>query len=239
VRTVVVRTPLDNSLKNAMKLLLNAPVALEQHFEVPVDHTTWPNKTYRKTKSGWTPTRPQATFGTWNQGLTALTRLSHELTSTFGMYILAFDKPYPAIYIGIAADDGTSPEGISNRVKKHRVKATGSHVSASQDTVGGVAHMKNWRKFAIDRASFHQDQELFDSMADARLITAAIQGSSGQRKKDLERFEKAIIADQRGIRSSIEKLLWPDFEGKVFLLNGEKGKPSMLGTDEVILWADV
>jgi hypothetical protein len=112
-------------------------------------------------------------------------------------------------------------------------------VSASQDTVGGVAHMKNWRKFAIDRASFHQNQELLDSMADAKRVTAVIQGSKGQRKKDLERFEKAIIADQRATRSSIEKLLWPDFEGTVFLLNGEKGKHSMLKTDEVILWGDV
>lgn len=222
-----------------MKLLLNAPVDLKDHFNTPVDHTSWSSKTHHKTKSGWTPTRAQATFGTWNKGLIEQTAFARDLKSTYGLYILAFCKPYPAIYIGIAADDGASPEGISNRIKKHRVKATGSHVSASQDTVSGVAHMKNWRKFAIDRANFHQDHKFLDSIADARLITAAIQGSSGQRKKDLERFEEAIIADQQGIRSLIEKLLWPDFNGKAFLLNGEKGKHSMSKTDEVILWSDV
>jgi hypothetical protein len=217
-----------------MKLLLNTAVVLEEHFVVPADHTTWLTRTHHKTNSGWTPTRLQATFGTWNSALIERTAFARELKSRYGLYILSFSKPYPAIYIGIAADDGASPEGISNRIKKHRVKATGSHVSASQNTVGGVAHMKNWRKFAIDRANFHQNQELLDSMVDAKLVTAAIQGSKGQRKKDLARFEKAIIADQKGIRSSIEKLLWPEFEGKVFLLNGEKGDDSLLDSDEVI-----
>ena len=219
-----------------MQLIFTAPRLLSLDFSIPLDATIWSSRVYRKVKDGWTPVRPRATFGSWQSALIERTPVATALKSQFGIYVLAFENPYPSIYIGIAANSGRSPEGVLNRIKKHRVKAAGSHVGVSPDVVGGVAHMKNWRKFAVDRSDFYAKERCSDEATDARLIVATLQDSSIQSKKDLERFEKSLIVDQSGIRSSIERRLWPSFRGKVFVLNGEKGKPSLSDSDQIVLW---
>jgi|GEM_PF-5941035 len=209
-----------------MRLRFNAPLNVPIHFNVPADNTPWFPQVHAKNTQGWTPIRPRATFGTWGRGLDPIGTFSHwdglsySWNDVYGIYLFAADLPRPSLYIGIASNDTSKPEGVLVRLKKHRVKATGSHVGSGSASTGGVHHPESWRDFAIQR--FGAFGGVGDVLNDVRVGVAMLEGSPIQCKADLERFEKAIIENQGGVLDAIVAKLWPRLagSGQIRVING-------------------
>lgn len=221
-----------------MQLSFNAPVNFDQHFSIPVDTTNWPTYGYvRAGKEGMTPDRPRASFNTLTYAMTATSPYGGSLNNTFGVYIIGFNDPQPAFYVGIASSDGRAPEGIRSRISKHRVKATGSHIGPAQYRTGGVHHPKQWQYFAILRARFYLARQVPDQCKDARLIVGQLSASTLQPKNILEDFEHLIYVNENGIRDYIYKLLWPEVDpSSVILITSAAGSASQTTNPEIMLW---
>lgn len=211
-----------------MLLRFNTPINVPLHFTVPADNTPWDPQIHAKNTQGWTPVRLRATYSSWRTGLVPSGAFQHwdgqpyPWDDVYGLYLFAADLPHPTLYVGIASNDSNKPEGVLTRLKKHRVKATGSHVGAGPATTGGVHHPEAWRKFAASR--FVAVGGAGDTLDDVRFVVAAIAGVSLQRKSDLERFEGAIISNQNGILDAIKAKLWPHgANGQVTVVNGTSG----------------
>ncbi|MEP3040725.1 MAG: hypothetical protein ABJO97_18810 [Roseibium sp.] len=183
------------------------PVLLNSLFDIPPDTSPWPEQEYQKlsTKSGnpsgRTPVRPRASFISHGQSLTA--PFGRNLTTyqdMLGIYILAFTVPEQWFYVGIAAP-GRSPEGVLNRIRKHRVKATGSHVGTGASN-GGVNHTDRWRVFAPRRYRYFEENRGADSLADAWLITSEPPADQ-MTKRHLEEVEHSIICNENDCLTSI------------------------------------
>jgi hypothetical protein len=206
-------------------LKLHPPESLGVHFCVPGDLSYWTPGEYNIKSDHNTPNRPRATFATFQSGLIPKTPFGASLGSTYGIYILAFDIPFCHLYVGIAAFGGKKPEGILSRIKKHRVKATGAHVSAKPCLCGGVNHTSGWRSFATIRAQYFLAKGQIDTLADARLIVGHIYDpqtynpqanplKEHQTKSSLEAFESAIVRIDEITKSNenigeIKRKLWP------------------------------
>ncbi len=204
-------------------LIIACPVALNDHYEVPVDNTIWPAPfSYLHVPGqGQTPHRPRAPFGSKHNALIPRPTVPH-FDACFGVYMLAIDSPCKAFYVGIAAADGKYPEGVGSRVRKHRVKLTASHVARTANSVGGVNHTGGWRPFAVERHDFHLTGGTLDDCNDVRLMV----GTDGTNAKStLEKYESAILHDAGGIRSRIYDILWPgEDNSNVKILNSPGGR---------------
>lgn len=142
-----------------------------------------------------------------------------------GVYMLAVDYPRKAFYVGIAAS-GKNAEGIGTRIRKHRVKLTASHVGGNKPCgtplgVGGVNHPEGWREFARERHDAQFAAGIIDQCADVRLMVGTARDNI---KKDLEKFESAIMYDVGAIQNRIFDLLWPGEHNRgVLILNTVRG----------------
>lgn len=203
-------------------LIFACPVALGDHYDVPVDQTDWLEPfNYRQIhRQGQTPHRPIAPF-TLGTAITPRTQASN-LDATLGVYILAIDRPYKAFYVGIAATGN-----IGARLRTHRVKLTASHVGQSlacgtPANVGGVNHTGGWRPFAVERYQFHVTAGYDDDCADVRLMI----GTTGNNANGaLEQYESAILHNAGGVRSRIFDILWPgEDNSNVVILNTPRGR---------------
>lgn len=208
-------------------LSFREPARLSQHFSIPLDVSPWkgPVGTYNSCldskgkQIGFTPARERATFGSLSQSLQATTSVGRLLSKAYGVYLLAFDLPFPALYVGIAASSSKSPEGVLSRIQKHRVKLTASHIGSSATTHGGVNHTGGWREFAIQRASYFCDQGIADCVPDARLVVGEFTPSGGlhTHKSEAEWFEGQLTGDER-LKRYLMRLLWPAEELSRYVL---------------------
>lgn len=216
---------------NLRLLRITPAIRLTEHFDIPEDDTDWfPIGTYSKVSSGNTPARPHVRFR-WKDALHPKTPKAIGLENTSGLYMLAAKVPYKAIYVGIAAGDGKSPEGILNRIRKHRVKITASHVGSERviagktipSNVGGVSHTGHWRKFAADRYSALKAKDMLpDICADIQLATGH---TCTDRKHLLECFESDIFHNQRAIRERLCEHFWPgEDNSNIFILTSQARK---------------
>ena len=186
---------------------------LADHFFIPVDDTVWNSTDYEKNKEGRTPHRPRASFATWGKGLVPKSAFAKSLINTYGVYLLAFDTPYRSLYVGIAGDDSAKPEGVLKRLKKHRVKATGSNVAARQGGVGGVHHPQRWGQFAKDR---YIDA---DTLQDVQFAVGSL--SESNPKAILEYFENAILNNQDEVLAELCERFWGDRDvSSVYIITG-------------------
>lgn len=183
-------------------LTFNSPQFISDHFIVSTDLTHW-TRSYMKTPHGTTPQRNRASFQKIDGVLQPETDLGFALDQATGLYLLAFDLPQPSLYVGIAAE-GKNPEGVARRIRKHCVKSMGSHVG-SIDSTGGVHHPGKWRKFAISRHEHFDGAE--DVLADVRFVHAI--ATVGNQKAILQKFERLICSNARGVLDQICSKLWP------------------------------
>jgi len=194
---------------------------LSDHFFAPVDNTPWVPGEYetcvdkRSKKTGLTPARERAPFQTLTRGLRATSQFGESLSQTFGLYLLTFDLPFPAIYVGVAASSSRSPEGVLSRIQKHRIKLTASHIGASRATHGGVNHTGGWREFATHRARYHADQQIADQCQDGRFACGLFHPSDGpsSHKTQAEWFESQLLSNQTVINCLIH-LFWPGVQSQ-------------------------
>lgn len=195
-----------------------SPVRLADHFTVPPDDTDWPGCEYQRCVSkngksaGVTPRRAQATFQRHHSALVPTSDYGRSMEDAFGVYILTFEVPRSALYIGIAAACGRRPEGVLVRLRKHRVKVTGSRVGANPAANGGVSHTEGWRPFAVERYEHFRAQNGFDTCADARICVGTLTARSGAPKSWLEYFENRIKKDAE-LSFALVRALWPEQEG--------------------------
>jgi hypothetical protein len=163
-------------------------IKLSEHFEIPLDETPWQGL-YKDT----TPARELATFETFTRALNPRQEYRDFYDNAFGVYILILSIPCPAFYVGIA-----SGESILNRIRKHRVKVTGSHVG------NGVNHTKEWRLFAQKRAQYFSNHNSTDSCEDAFLLVGTLDNNETcDDRCALEYFENALVNNKNGITEKI------------------------------------
>lgn len=193
-----------------MKLVFNEPIVASNHFEIPPDTSTWDTFGYHHVDGGQTPLRARASFGTSGSGMIAKSEIGNLMMNKYGLYALAFDIPSPTLYVGIASEGGAAPEGVLSRIRKHRVKTTGSHVGAHENTTGGVHHPANWIKFATQRAQHFARQKIQDVCADMRIIIGSIEGAPSQQKNWLECCEALLCVNDRGNLHRLYTFLWPE-----------------------------
>lgn len=204
------------------------PVMLDDHYNVPVDDTTWldPFVYHHVLRQGQSPHRPRAPFRSYRNALVAKSQVA-TFDAHFGIYMLAMDHPRKAFYVGIAAADSRRLEGVGSRIRKHRVKLTASHVGRSLPCgtpkgIGGVNHTGGWRPFAAERYRFYLTANYADCCADVRVMV----GTAGTNaKKTLEQYESAILHNANGIRSRIFDVFWPgEDKSNVVILNTIRGR---------------
>lgn len=223
-----------------------SPLQLRDHFEIPIDEAEWRGRVgdYVLTtpdsrgKKYQTPDRHRATFSTLSKSLVPVTDQARSLKTHYGVYMLAFEIPFPAFYVGIAASSSKSPEGILSRIRKHRVKLTGSHIGSSIDKHGGVDHTGGWREFAIQRAQFCVERSTQDDVADARLSFADFMPSAGpaEHKKEAEWFESQLTGNP-GWNEAVVRRLWPNHDpSSIFQLTRGKSSGLRPATPVVRLW---
>lgn len=202
-----------------MVFIFPEPEHLADHFTVLADTSQWNDtvgqymqcKARNGKNAGQTPRRERASFKSWGRALTPTTDTGRALDEQFGIYVLAFNVPTPAVYVGIAARGGRRPEGFLNRFRKHRVKLTGSHVGNDPGRHGGVNHTGGWREWASERARHFSRGAEPDVAEDARfsvwVIPASGRGANIQ-KDELERVEARLVS-QGALRDALLKWLWP------------------------------
>jgi hypothetical protein len=139
--------------------------------------------------------------------------------------------------VGIAASDGLRPEGILSRVRKHRVKATGSHVGVSENVTGGVHHPTKWRDFAISRAMYFVESNHEDTCKDMQIIIAKIDATIEQPRDALAIFEALLCQNVNEIKNIICGLIWPSVDQvSVNLLTDGHDKLRVPMSVKVVLW---
>ncbi|WP_426701841.1 hypothetical protein ACPPVV_02160 [Rhodanobacter sp. Col0626] len=214
-------------------LRLSHPASLNKFYHVPADRTHWQDGDYRKLKTaGWTPARAPASFGCQTAALQKNSAVG--LERQYGIYVLGFTVPSPALYVGIAARSRV-PEGIDTRLRKHRIKVTGSHVGSAPDR-SGVNHTRQWREFAPERYRHFATTGCYDDLDDAMLLTGDIEGLEdiGDHKKVCEYFEHMLVNDVRYFEILTRALLGVAAD-EVFRLNSGKGgrgqTPAVPGID--------
>ena len=234
-----------------MNLVISSPISIADHFAIPEDKTAWSGFNYKQVFDsqgkaiGKTPARQRASFRSWQQCLIPTSKIGIQLDHTYGLYILALTIPHPALYVGIAANSSKSPEGMLNRIKKHRTKLTGSHVGSSQESFGGVNHTGGFRSYAPPRAKYFAQHQKPDQLGDMQLLVCQYSNNSSgipdstQEKHLLENFESCLCSDDGGIRTRIASLLWPSNKQHELLTTNTRGAADfgMLGEKMVFkLW---
>lgn len=147
-----------------MEMRFCEPIKLDEWFEVDPDEQPWeaadnPTDAYRPAYTKHrTPTRQRATFENIDGSLKPKHKYARQIAAMNkrpGVYIMAAKKHEPAIYVGIACDPY---ENILRRMRKHRIKLTGSHVGGvrrppneHEINDGDVNHTSKWRQFAPRR----------------------------------------------------------------------------------------
>lgn len=225
-----------------IKLNFAAPVNVADHFTVPADDTPWPDQHYTLTPDGSTPTRARAAFRNHQNSLVPATETARSLANAFGVYVLSFDVPYRAVYVGVAGCGGRRPEGVLSRLGKHRVKATGSHIGRESNVTGAVNHTVNWRRFAADRYRHFAKADKQDTLTDMRWSLGTLEGPEEPKTLLLEHFEHALFKDQSGVRTALVRLLWPDVPDTIHFLLTARSNQGALSAERaavVTLWNGV
>lgn len=201
-----------------VSLVFAAPICVGQHYIIPADNTPWNLQNYRQVihpkngrSAGMTPQRDRAPFKTIRGSMTATSATAETLARSFGVYLVGFDLPWPALYAGVAGDGSDragrpcTPEGIGTRLAKHRVKATASNVGSGNGN-GGVNHTRGWRSFAVARHRHFGGRG--DEGNDMRLAVGTLSAAQSPTSL-LAYFEHQIEADTAGVRTAVCRLLWP------------------------------
>ncbi|HGN2666814.1 TPA: hypothetical protein ACKR04_002108 [Pseudomonas aeruginosa] len=212
------------------------PVLLADHFDVPADTTPWlaagTSAAYVKTNPGMTPARYRASFKTLSHAMVPVSAYGKNLSKTYGLYVLAFGGAKdltPWIYVGT-----TVRESVLARIRKHRVKATGSHIGRGANVSGGVNHTSGWRPFAERRYIEHAGRH--DLYTDVRLVVGQLNLPNVDDTK-LRQFEASLCSNQHGVLDQIKSMLWSVGVAKdVSLLTGRHDKALANSGMRILFW---
>jgi hypothetical protein len=209
-----------------MILTFDKPKKLTDHFDVAIDTTTWEAKTdrsgnqfyYEKYKEVSVPTRKIASFNTFSNAIKLKSDL--QLPSS-GLFLLAFDIPYQAMFIGLAAN-----EDMFARMQKYQTNIIGSNLGNI------IHHPQKWQDFARKRFEHFELLGKPDECSDVRFSIGQITSQETQFKKALEHF-RWRITEIKEHYEAIASILW-DVES-VTILNSQSAKGDNFA-GSIILW---
>ena len=177
---------------------VSKPVSLVDHFDVPVDTSPWEGEYIEVLHKGGRKTQIplRGASMSFKELLTPKTDIGQDISGSFGIYLLFFRRNN-TYYPGIASMHAKQPEGILNRIRKHRAKATATVHSTHTE----INHTRAWRKFAVDR--WTEDEDVFSTLEDCVISICK------------PRDHANIVTDEKKYLEAAEKNL-TDIYGPVF-----------------------
>lgn len=195
-----------------MILTFDEPQKLTEHFDVPIDSTSW-DKHYEG-DSNITPKRGNPHF-TLNEALQPSSNLT---LPNSGLFLLALEIPHKAIFIGF------SERNLVHRLCRYRTVITATNV-------GHVHSPEKWQIFAKKRFDYFRYQKLDDSCSDVRFVIGQINDST-----EFRYFANVIRNNSNGILDEICSRLWNESNSKsVEILNNDVREHDF--KYKVVLWS--
>lgn len=180
---------------NTQTYIVNSPVKLSDHFDIPVDNSFWDGHSY-KTKKGKYPYPAREFKMKKNELLIPKTNFVKD-NCTAGLYIMFF-KDFKKYYVGISASSALT-EDILERLRKHRAKATGSALEINHTN----SKPFGWRTFAKQRFKKYGNQ---DQLNDCYLLIINLQNPEnlgGDEQKYLEFIENELSFSHHSVIKKI------------------------------------
>ena len=143
--------------------IVNHPVKLSDHFDVPMDQSKWDGISYEKKGDNTVPVRDRIIH--FKNLLIPKTNYDQQYC-TSGLYLMFFND-FKKYYVGIACKLAKKPEGILKRIRKHRAKATATYqITESIDHTEEEPY--GWRSLAKARYKKYSNEDKLD---DCYLVT--------------------------------------------------------------------
>ncbi len=193
--------------------IVNHPVKLSDHFDIPVDHSYWDGNSY-KTIKGKNPYPDRKFKMKFKELLTPKTNFIKDHCKA-GLYIMFF-KDFKKYYVGISTSSA-STETILKRLRKHRAKATGSAVKINHTNTKPFG----WRTFAKQRFKKFGNRDQLNDCYLAVLSLQSLQNLIGDETKQLEFIENQLSSSNHPVIKKIISSLtdendcknWTSFNG--------------------------
>lgn len=175
------------------------PKLFNEVFIVPPDYSSWDNDPrYVKRGQNCVPNRQRSISACdflhpLNENVESF--FDKKSGSNYGVYILIFPE-FERFYVGVAARFSRlvssnpipikNPEGIFQRLCKHRAKCTGSYSAINHTNANG----HGWRTLAIKRYSYHNGLGIQDTMSDCLLSIINFKDHTAHKVDDKGSLEK-------------------------------------------------
>ena len=143
--------------------IVNQPVKLSDHFDIPMDQSKWDGSSYERKGDNTVPVRDRIIH--FKNLLIPKTNYAQQYC-TSGLYLMFFND-FKKYYVGIACKLASTPEGILRRITKHRAKAT-----ATYQITQSIDHTEEdpygWQSLAKARFKKYGNEDKLD---DSYLVT--------------------------------------------------------------------
>ena len=143
--------------------IVNHPIKLSDHFEIPMDQSKWDGTSYEKKGDNTVPVRDRIIH--FKNLLIPKTNYAQKYC-TAGLYLMFFND-FKKFYVGIATKHAKTPEGILKRIRKHRAKATATY-QITQSINHTEEEPYGWRSLAKARYKKYGNK---DQLEDCYLVT--------------------------------------------------------------------
>lgn len=180
---------------NTQTYIVNYPVKLSDHFDIPADHSCWDGNSY-KTVNGKNPYPDRKFIMKFKELLIPKTNFVKD-HCTAGLYVMFF-KDFKKYYVGISTSSA-STETILKRLRKHRAKATGSAVKINHTNTKPFG----WRTFAKQRFKKFGNQDQLNDCYLAVINLQNLQNLIGDETKQLEFIENQLSSSNHPIIKKI------------------------------------
>ena len=143
--------------------IVNHPVKLIDHFDIPMDQSKWDGSSYEEKVDNTVPVRDRIIH--FKNLLIPKTNYAQQYC-TSGLYLMFFND-FKKYYVGIACKLASTPEGILRRITKHRAKATATYqITQSIDHTEKEPY--GWQSLAKARYKKYGNE---DKLNDCYLVT--------------------------------------------------------------------
>lgn len=143
--------------------IVNHPVKLIDHFDIPIDQSKWDGSSYEEKGSNTVPVRDRIIH--FKNLLIPKTNYAEQYC-TSGLYLMFFND-FKKYYVGIACKLARTPEGTLKRIRKHRAKATATYqITESIDHTEEEPY--GWQSLAKARYKKYGNE---DKLNDCYLVT--------------------------------------------------------------------
>jgi hypothetical protein len=144
--------------------IVNHPVKLSDHFDIPMDQSKWDGISYEKKGDNTVPVRDRIIH--FKNLLIPKTNYAQQYC-TSGLYLMFFND-FKKYYVGIACKLAKGPEGILTRISKHRTKATATYHQGGKSVNHTEQKPYGWQSLAKARFKKYGNKDKLD---DCYLVT--------------------------------------------------------------------